>query len=262
MHRTHNTLLSTLALLTLSGCEQIADLQETVNGLTNPLVGQGLVIGVEPPDSDSGIDLSQSNFSQNAWAELYLADAASVDDMGDAPVTGATASLSSASNGSLALGEAASGRYTIDEDGGLVYGLEATTLSVDLEDGSHSMVVTAPDAPDAALATTHGVNTPLDVDLTGQGFDSTLVVVFDVASFEVTFSNEPEDIGALYEFSHGGNGSTVEVPATAFTEQTLYAVGVAGLVNAEAADLTELNTALSGMMAGKFRFYPVSTLGN
>lgn len=262
MRRPLALLLPTLTLQTLSGCAEIDAFKEAVDGLTNPLVGQGIVLGVEPPEQGSGIDLSQSDFSQGAWAELYLADAASVDDMDEAPVTGASASLSSASNGSLALAEAADGRYTTDEDGGLVYGQEAVTLTVAIEDGSHSMMVVAPSAPEADLPTSHSANSPLTVDLSGQGFDSTLVVVFDAASFEATYSNQPEDIGALYEFSHGGNGSTVELPATAFADQTLYAVGVAGLVNAEAADLAELNTVLSGMMAGKFRFYPVSTLGN
>jgi hypothetical protein len=123
------------------------------------------------------------------------------------------------------------------------------------------MRVTAPPPPDADLPTAHSAGQPLSVDLAGQGFDSVLVVVLDAASLELSYSNEPADIQELYEFGHGGTGDSVEIPGDAFPGDSLYAVGVAGLVTADAADLDEVNTALSSMLAGKFRFYPVQTGG-
>jgi hypothetical protein len=87
------------------------------------------------------------------------------------------------------------------------------------------------------------------------------VVVLDMSSGDVTWSNEPGDIGELYDFTHGeSEGASVAIPASALSNATLYAVGVAGMINADPETFEDVNTALSTMMAGKLTFGILCTL--
>ena len=99
------------------------------------------------------------------------------------------------------------------------------------------------------------------IDLSSQEYDQVLVVVFDVGSGQVTFSNEPRDVMELYEFSTADDaGAGLTIPASAFPDESIYAVGVAGLVKGDSVNFSSMNTALSSLQAGKLKFYPVSTL--
>jgi hypothetical protein len=84
--------------------------------------------------------------------------------------------------------------------------------------------------------------------------------VIDVQSGETTYSNQPEDIKSLYEFTRGNDEiTTVEVPGTAFSGQSIYALGVAGMVHTTSEDIENMNSALSSVMGGKMRMFPVVT---
>lgn len=251
-----------LVLPLLVGCEQLDDVKETLDGWTNPLVMQGIVLGVAEPDIE-GFDLSETELKNGAASTVFLADAASADEMEEAPVTGAEVFLASDTNGSLAFNEEADGQYLVTAEDGLVYNAgELTSVKVNMGDSKATGSVNTPPAPDIDVDPTHTAGTSLTLDLSSQDYDSVLAVVFDVSTGEITFSNQPEGVKELYEFTHGSDGSglVVDIPANAFSAESMYAVGVAGLRTAGSDDFEEMNTALSTLMAGKMAFYPVSTL--
>ena len=104
-----------LVLLALTGCDllasgqdQIDDLQDTLDGLTNPLVVQGIVLGVAEPES-SEIDLSKTDFSKGTVVTVFTADAASVNEIENAPVTGASISIKVGQQGAVDLEEVGGG---------------------------------------------------------------------------------------------------------------------------------------------------------
>lgn len=246
-------------VLAQSGCEQIADLKDDVQGLTEPLVVEGLYLGVAPPDSDQ-VDLSGTDFAKTAAATVFLADATSIDQLEEAPVEGASVAVRSDAGGSVTLADDGGGKYSATSDDGLTYaGGERFTLSIE-RDTTHRLSIVAPPDPDADLPAEHTAGQDLIVDLDGQGYDSALVVVLDGQSGDVTFSNEPEGLEEIYRLSRGDGATRVVIPGSAFAGPSVYAVGVAGLNAASGDDYEELNTGLSTFLAGKFRFYAVSTI--
>lgn len=249
---------SALLLFTLTGCD---DLTEKLDEYTNPTVIQGLVLGVAEPEFD--FDLAGTDFDKGAAAVVFLADAANADEIEEAPIAGASVSMLTETTGKLGMKDEGSGQYTLTGDDGLEYTVgEDMDLNVVNGDTTSGASITAPAAADADIPATHSAGSSLTVDLTGQSFSSVLVAVFDASTGDVTFSNQPEGIKEIYEFTHGGaEGLSVEIPASAFPGQSVYAVGVAGLKNAGEDDYSEANPLLSTYMAGKMKFWPVSTIG-
>lgn len=244
--------LPLLLLLPLGGCELFNAGRNTIDGLLNPLVAEGMVISVEGPSiADTGnqptFDLSESGLEEGTTLTLFLADAANVNEIDQAPVTDASVTLEGveASGGE-------GGLYAIAQ--GLSYAAGTSwTLDVDVADTSASAVVDLP-PPASYTLPALAVDTPITIDLTGQGFNSALVVVIR-ATEGVTYSNKPEGIREFYDFTHGGDEvTTVEIPAEAFPDNGAYAVGVAGLVHTTAEDLTEMNTGLTAIMSGEMVF--------
>ncbi len=259
----HSAALRGLALgvcaVALPACEQADDLKDTLDGLTNTTVVAGLHLGIEPPDS-SVIDLSQTAFSEGASTKVFIAQAESVGALDDSPVAGADVAVLSDSNGGrFTLEDHGDGTYTGKGSDGLSYEAEDVSVSADSDAGTHRIAVGAPNVPDASIATTHAAGQAMNVNLGGQDFDGMLVVVLDLDG-GVTFSNEPSSITDLYDFAYGSSDDqlSVEIPGGAFQETGAYAVAVAGTKNSEVDDMDEVNTALSTLIAGKFRFYPVS----
>ena len=97
-------------------------------------------------------------------------------------------------------------------------------------------------------------------DLLDQGrdvFEGALVVVLGPGG--VTYVSRPDGIEALCDFSRDtGCVTTVEVPGTAFEEAGSCVVGIAGMANTTAADLSDMNTVLSNVTAGRMRFATVT----
>ena len=244
--------LPLLLLLPLGGCDLFNNGTDIVNGLLNPLVAEGILLATVPPDTGDtagdSFDIGDAGLSEGTTLTLFLADAASVTEIENAPVTDATVFI----HGEEATG-GEGGLYTA-AGGGLVYEDNATwNLQVDVADTSATAALHLPGEPTFTLPALTA-NTAVTLDLTGQGFNSALVVVLEGTS-GVTYSNQPEGIREFYEFTRGTDEiTTVEIPADAFPGDGVYAVGVAGLVNTTSDDLTEMNTGISAIMSGKMVF--------
>ena len=245
-------LLGTVVLMA-TACD-LEQAQNTLEGLTNPLVLEAIVIGVEPPEDDR-ISLEGSGFD-STLATVFLADARSVNDLENAPVTGATVKV----NGTD-LSHQGGGLYLIES--GLTYVDNATwdvTAATGSGGGRAIGKATLPPAPNVTVPEQHSKNTPLDVALGGQGYDNALVVVIDSQTGDVTWSNEPEGIQEFYEFIFPDQGpGTITIPGDAFPDDSLYAVGVAGMKKADDATFENMNTVISGILTGKMKFAPVAT---
>lgn len=241
----------------LAACDK---LNEKLSDYTNPTVVEGLMLGVAEPDFD--FDLSGTGFDKSSSGVVFLADAASIDEIEEAPISGAAVSMLSDTNGKVAMSDKGDGSYLITSADGFDYAVgEALGLSATVGDAPTTATVNMPAAADASIESTHAQGADLNIDLSAQSFDSVLIAVFDVTSGDLTFSNQPEGIKEIYEFTHGGTeGLVVDIPGTAFPSQSVYAVGIAGLKNAGEDDYEEANTLLSSFMAGKMKFYPVSTM--
>lgn len=246
-------------LLTLLACSLVDDLSDKVEGLTNPLVVEAMYVGVAPPDSDL-VDLSGTEFDKGVLATALLADAASVDDLANAPVEGANVTLRTETNGEIALSDEGSGKYTATGDDGLAYtNGDSVVLAVSLE-GEHRATIVAPPEIAADIPSQHTAGQPLAISAGDPNLATMFVVVADAESGRITYDNRPTSIEDVYHLTHGDGALSVEVPGSAFADQTVYLVGVAGMNLTPADGFTELNTALSAFLAGKFKFYPVSTL--
>ena len=247
-----------LLALGASGCDQIKEWRDQVSGLTNRFVVEGVYMGVEEPDDDRIASvLGDTDFGEGSSVTAYLADAAEIDDLENAPITGAAIAFHTSSGG-WNMDEESNGKYVLT-DVNYVPG-ETVQLESTYDGTVRQIQVTAPSSPDGDIPWEHAEGEGLTVDLTGQGFDSALVVVIDVVNKTTTFSERPETISDFYNLAHGDEATLlVDIPGSAFAGQSLYAVGVAGVVFSDEEDYYEVNTALSTFMAGRFKFEALCT---
>jgi hypothetical protein len=164
----------------------------------------------------------------------------------------------------LALLERGGGEYGATGDDGLAYvALSEATLAVRSEDGPRSLTMEVPPAPDFVLPASHTPKAPLEVDLSGQDFDASLGMVLDLVNGGTTWQDRPEGAVALYNFARADGGvGVVTIPADAFPEESVYAVGVAGTWNAGTDTFENVNKALSSGFAARFRFVTVCTFAD
>lgn len=254
-----------LALLSLTGCEAFQKARDTLDGVLQPVVVEGLVLGIQAPQGTGADDLFQdSPYAAGTAVTAFLADAQEVADLENAPITDAevVVDVGDATFDIPALGE---GGYSRVPDGAMVYDAGQTwSLSITrTADGESSTGVASLALPadhdfSEQLPMFHTAGEAIDLDFTGLDYDAALVVVLDQDG--VAYSNEPTTIREVYEFTHGNGDLTTEtLPGEVFTEGGIFLVGVAGMTNTRAADLEGVNTALSTVMMGKMRFYAVST---
>lgn len=247
-------------LLVLSACDALDALKDEVAGLTNPLVMEAVYVGVEDPGTEV-IDLSGTDFGMGAVATALLADAAAAEDLSQAPVDGAEVHFRSEANGTVPLPAAGAGKYKATGEDGLAYeDGDPVVLSVDFGDTRHTAGILAPSAVAVDVPPDHTTGGGLTVDATGNAVDTLFVVVVDLQAGTSTFDNRPTSVGDVYNLAHGDGVLVVDLPGSAFPRDSLYVVGAAGMNVTTPENLTELNTALSSFLAGKFSFYPVSTL--
>ncbi|MFH1465344.1 MAG: hypothetical protein ABIO70_13235 [Pseudomonadota bacterium] len=248
-----------LSLLPLAACGKIEEIQDVIDGLTNPLVAEALLLGVIPPESDL-LDLEGTPFEDGTALKVFLADASSIDDLEQSPLDGAVVTVKSAGNGTLELDAGGGGVYSLNGAQGLEYEAgQDFILTASLSDVDHRVTVTAPHAPDLDLDEQHPVGEPLLIDLSEYEFDNVLVAVFDAQSGEVSYTNRPETIVELYDYTHGeGTVDRHEIPGSAFPRASVYAVGVAGMRNAVEDDYDSMNTALSSCLMGQMRFWALT----
>ncbi len=250
------------SFLFLPGCDLLGEAIEEFEGLTNPLVAQTFLLGVATPeDPELAAAIEDSAMEMDRVIQVFLADAASADDLTNAPVSGASVTVQVGAGDAVDLNEAVDGGYKASGADGLDYttGQDAT-VTVTLGDSSATMSLTLPIAVSATVPAEADANTALVVDL-GSGYDGALGVVIDVATSEITWENRPMGIQELYDFTHtDGSVSTLEIPAEAFPTESVYAVGIAGIENADPESFDGVNILLTSFMAGKVTFYPVSTI--
>lgn len=247
------TLVVVVAALGLSACD-LEQAQATWGGLTNPLVAQGLVIGVEAPSSDQ-VDLSGTGFEEGTTATVFLADARSVDDLEQAPVGGANVTL-----GGVAFSEVTAGSYALDPTAGFTYNAGGTgRLVMDLDGDTASATVPMPAPIDVNVPSDHSANTALTLNMAGKPYHAALVVVIDAQTGAVEWTNKPDTIRGVYDMTRGDAVADVEIPAATFG-QSVYAVGVAGLKHTTSDQLDGMNTAISSVLAGKMQFHIVNTI--
>lgn len=247
--------LMLVPLLLLGGCDFFHKVGETFEGLTNPLVGVGMLLAVVP--SDNSVDLEGSDFEPGTGMTVFLADAANADELDQAPVVGAEVSMDG-----VEADTTGDGLYSIGPQAGLEYADNDTwMLEVMIGDGLATAAIDLPESANFNAPTQHTVGDDLVVDITGQGFDSLLIVVIESTTGDVTFSNEPQTAREFYDFTHRSSGElVVTIPGDeAFPSNNVYWVGVSGMIHTGASDLDEMNTALSTLMSGKMVVYPVAT---
>jgi hypothetical protein len=240
-----------LVLPLFSACDLFEDVKDTFDGLTDPLVVQSVVMGVEAAGVDPAV-LDEIDLDAGVGATVFLANAKSATDLENAPITGAVVSINNTE-----VPETGNGSYTL-EPGKLSYSVGATwnmtaTIGTDLSEASFTL----PPAPNATIPSIHTANQPLTISLAGQNFDLVVGLVALVDSGDITWSNEPEDIRDVYELASGSAADSLEIPGTAFPSSGAYVVGVAGMSKSKADQLQDMNTALSNIVAGKMKLYPM-----
>jgi hypothetical protein len=256
------------ALMALVGCDAFNKAKNTIDGLLDPVVVEGIVLAIEPPENAELSELlGNSDYQAGTTVTVFMADAREVDEIENAPISGAAVTVSGPGV-DASVAEIEAGVYLltpVDDDvpytSGDTWELHVVRTSGDQTATSTARLALPVDADfTSSIPQQHQPDTAIELDFTGLGFDAALVVVFDQEG-EVTYSNEPNDVREVYEFTHGGQElGVITLPATAFPGEGVFAVGVAGMVNTDAADLTEMNTALSTVMMGKMRLYGVSTV--
>ena len=258
-----------LLLANLSGCDLIAqgkekinDVKEKIEGLTNPLVADGVILSFVPPESEL-IDFSNTPYSAGTITTIGLADAKNAADLANAPISGAAVTVRG--NVQIDAEETSPGIYTVELGSELEYTANQT-WGIDINPAEAEEIATVtlnlPAPIDlSSISEFHTANESLNIDVAGAGFNSAIVLVLDGATGNTTYSNEPKTITELYNFMTGDDElTTVEVPAEAFPNQTLYLVGVAGMVHTTEDDIVNANTALSKFMAGQMHFATTSTV--
>ncbi len=249
-----------MILLQLFGCDALNKAFSSVGGLTDATVVQGAVLGIEVPDDPRLAPfLEGTDFAPGTAVTVFVADATSIADLGNAPVDGGVVTVSG----------------DISEDvpglGGGLYATDPSSSELEYTDGAQWVVdvdtdgtvgTAILDLPPAAafdVEPIHEPGAPMTIDLSGQGFQSSVAVVIDEQG-TVTWTNAPTDISGLYAAMDSDDAGVVEIPGSAFAGEGLYAVGVAAMSHTNAEDLTGINTALSKLRVGKMRIVPVSTI--
>jgi hypothetical protein len=252
-----------LTLLALPSCDLLDSAIKEVEKVTNPLVGQGLFLGLEPPD-DPEIEamLSDMEDAPDSVFQVFLADAASASELDQAPIEGASVSVRVGNTAAVTVVDEGSGSYKAYSEDGISYiaGSEAMT-TMDIAGEQSQFWITLPAAANATVPEEMDPGTPLQVSLGEFEFDAVLGVVMNVATGNVTWDNRPESIQDIYDFTHAEEAQdSLTIPGTAFQGQSLFAVGIAGLRVTDSESYDNMNTVLSSFMAGRMRFYLVSTI--
>lgn len=264
-----STLALPLLLVQLTGCDLIAkgkekinDVKEKIEGLTNPLVAEGVIMSFVPPESDL-MNFEDTPYSDGTIVTIGLADAKNAADLANAPVSGAAVTVRG--NIQADADETSPGLYTVNLGTELEYTANQT-WNIDINPSAEDEVATAtinlPEGIDLqTVPDEHTEDQSLVIDLDGAGFNSAIIIVLDGATGNTTYSNEPKTVTDLYNFMTGDEELiSVEIPASAFPGQTVYMVGIAGMVHTTTDDISEMNTALSKFMAGQMRFKVISTI--
>jgi hypothetical protein len=257
-----------VCVLTLSSCALFEEIKDAVDGVVNRNVVVGVVSTVDAsldgdPMLTEQIDLEALGFEGGVVGTMFLADAASVADLDNAPVSGADVVLEGCGV-EVAMPELDS------QDGAYVYvppgeldACDGPTFTMRRLDGADeiSATTTIPDPLNLAVPFAWTSGDAMTLSLTAAGVNSAVVVVVDATSGEVTYSNEPETVAEYYEFLRGTDFiDEVVIPGSAFRPDAVHAVSVTGLVRTPNRELVNANELLSVVAGGRTELYPVSTV--
>jgi hypothetical protein len=236
-----------VTLLLFPGCARL----DAVNGLADPVVAQGMYLGIDVPD---GVDLSDADGLQySALCNVFLAYVADPSELADAPVEGAKLTFKSPANGLLRFREEGGGKYTLDSTDGLVYEVGDTPIvSFTMDEAEAKLEVLAPEAPEVDLPASVDREDPLDVDLSGYDYQNVVAASYDLTHGKLTWDNLPTAVDEVYDFTHTDTPiERVEIPGDAFLRKGAYVVGVAGMQVADPVSFEGVNTTLSAFIAGR-----------
>lgn len=256
--------VTVLPALWLAGCgdiQKLLALKDTLDDYTSGDVASVSVLGVAPPDDDRvAVALGQTDLASGARAAAWWVRSEGTGG-GDAEAPAGRAVTLLVDGEALEMEEVAAGEYSADGEAGLEYRPRTeAALRINGPDGRMGLAVGLPDVPSFALPDTHMPKEPLEIDLTGQDFDASLAMVLDVLTGEVTWEQRPAGAMELYEFARAGAGvGALQIPADAFPEESIYAVGIAGTWSADPETFEGVNVALTTGFAGRFRFVTTCT---
>ncbi len=249
-----------LLLLALSGCgliETVADLRDAVEKVTNPVVVQGVILDLQPPDDALLLAaMEDANLEPGLTATVYVGDTRARDEAQQSS-SGARVTVEG-----VRAAEEDAGVFSLLPEDGLSYQQGAQwTLKVrqPQEGDSGTVSITLPDPAPVYVPEVHTPGAPMRLDFDGLGYDSVLAYVFD-ASGETTWTNQPESILEVFDLTVSNTAvQTLEIPASAFPDASIYAVALAGMMHSDNRDFDGVNTLLSNMMAGRMQMYAVFT---
>ena len=250
-------------ILMLTSCRAIQNIKDKINGLTESFVVSGLMWGVEPLE-DSSIDLTGTDFENSASITVFLANTDIAGGMSANPITRASVSLNNSIT-SVAVLEDSSGVYKADSENGLEY-IDGRTHRLDMSylGEGHTIESVMPPAPVFTLPETMDPQ-PLSIDLSNQNYFQALSFVINLTTGGVSYDSRPEGAEEFYNLTHPNGDAleeadmitSIEIPASAFEEQGIYLVGIAGLQGAAQDQMDNVNTVLSSFIGGKFRFQTI-----
>jgi hypothetical protein len=245
-------------LLQLMGCDAFHKAFSSVDGLTQTTVVQGAVMGIEAPAELQDL-LAGTDFSSGVAVTAFVADASSVTDLADAPIDNAQVTVEG--NVSEQAAPQGHGLYLTDPGSSNLVYADGDTWSLDIDVAGEvgTVALTLPAGANVQVDPQHDKNTPMSIDLSGQGFASAVVVVVDQEG-TVTFDNAPKTITDLYESMNSTDPGTIEIPGSAFPSDGLYALGIAAMNHTTSEDVEGINTGLSKVRVGKMLMFPVSTV--
>ncbi|MEZ4237514.1 MAG: hypothetical protein R3F59_15485 [Myxococcota bacterium] len=256
--------VSVASVALLGGCQAIGiDLKgvsDAVSALADPLVAQAVVIGFEDPDAKELQFLVDAGLLQSGtMINVYVANAANAANIAKAPVNGARVVLETEDDafGAPRIGE---GSYSIDPTDAISYeDEEEWTLWIDAGREEASWIdVILPPAAELDFPPHPGIGKDIELDLTGQGYNSADIWVYDEHGIP-TWANFPTTITELYNQSLATDPLLdVVIPGTAFPRAGTYTIAFGAMVHNSDEQLSDLNKLLSRGMSGKVRFYQVT----
>jgi len=251
-----------LSLLSISGCDALQSKINEIENLANEFVAIGFYLGVEEIDTPLIDDATLALLDDLTSVELFLATAASSQDLNSNPVSRADVTLNSPLNGVLPVEENNPGQYSTNTSTGLLYDeSEVALFEIEHTGIDHAISVNVPAEPSFTLNASHNQNEDLDISFSNQAYENALAFVVNVQTGEVTYDNRPTTPMEMYELTHPQgillnevepDTDSINIPGSAFGTDGIYVIGVAGIISSKASQMNNINTAISGLIAGKF----------
>ena len=243
----------------MGGCDVLDDVQDAIDELTHPVLVEGLVTSVAPPQMrEVAAILEESDYGAGIAVEFWVGEAYLDSEVESVAVADAEVTLCAGS--ALELISHGDGGYGVDPGVNLAYepGAEWNVeIAVPGTDAVGRIPFVLPESLELVLPRVHRQGEALVVDLEGaeQAYDALILVVLDRTG-EVVWSNQPEELAPVdaYEFARGGLGSSVTLPAEAFLETGPHLVGWAAMRSNEPERVRAVNPILSMVMVGEFEF--------